>query len=314
MCAEGVVRHISPRLTSAISLHTRSRGRWQTSISAETVSVWRRRLLRLGPSRLALIWHGWKLPNQKQASELHKRWCAVLGLNQSRLAKRLSLNLLSPHLAGPEDAGRATSCCGPRLGARCRTFWRQQSATSAAPRRYAASYSYRGSADGGSPVTVFVSYSSRDKDAVKSLTQDLQDADEQVWLDERLAGGDAWWRAILEQIRGCDVFIFALSQNSSNPSPARPSCITRKISGSRSFPSRSARSTACNSIPWQRCKQLTTAPQRRRWACGCFRRSIAHERSANHSLRAAPGTASTVRIPDMNRPGKSGDSRDILPG
>ena len=52
-------------------------------------------------------------------------------------------------------------------------------------------------------VTVFVSYSSRDKDAVKSLTQDLQDADEQVWMDQRLAGGEAWWRAILEQIRGC---------------------------------------------------------------------------------------------------------------
>jgi hypothetical protein len=63
-------------------------------------------------------------------------------------------------------------------------------------------------------VTVFVSYSSRDRDAVRSLTQDLQDADEQVWMDQRLAGGEAWWRAILEQIRGCDVFIFALSQNS----------------------------------------------------------------------------------------------------
>jgi serine/threonine kinase PknH len=70
-------------------------------------------------------------------------------------------------------------------------------------------------------VTVFVSYSSRDKDAVKSLTQDLQDADEQVWLDQRLAGGDAWWRAILEQIRGCDVFIFALSQNSIQSKPCQ---------------------------------------------------------------------------------------------
>ena len=29
-------------------------------------------------------------------------------------------------------------------------------------------------------MTVFVSYSSRDRDAVKSLTQGLQDADEQV--------------------------------------------------------------------------------------------------------------------------------------
>ncbi len=70
-------------------------------------------------------------------------------------------------------------------------------------------------------MTVFVSYSSRDRDAVKSLTQDLQDADEQVWLDQRLAGGDAWWRAILEQIRGCEVFIFALSQNSIESKPCQ---------------------------------------------------------------------------------------------
>ena len=70
-------------------------------------------------------------------------------------------------------------------------------------------------------MTVFVSYSSRDKDAVKGLTQDLQDADEQVWLDQRLAGGEAWWRAILEQIRGCDVFIFALSQHSIESKPCQ---------------------------------------------------------------------------------------------
>jgi hypothetical protein len=70
-------------------------------------------------------------------------------------------------------------------------------------------------------VTVFVSYSSRDRDAVKSLTQDLQDADEQVWMDRRLAGGEAWWCAILEQIRGCDVFIFALSQSSIESRPCQ---------------------------------------------------------------------------------------------
>ncbi len=68
---------------------------------------------------------------------------------------------------------------------------------------------------------VFVSYSTREKDAVTRLTQDLQDAEEHVWLDRRLAGGDAWWRAILEQIRGCDVFIFALSQNSIQSKPCQ---------------------------------------------------------------------------------------------
>jgi hypothetical protein len=70
-------------------------------------------------------------------------------------------------------------------------------------------------------VTVFVSYSSRDRDAAKSLSQDLEDADEQVWMDQRLTGGDAWWRAILEQIRGCDVFIFALSQSAIESRPCQ---------------------------------------------------------------------------------------------
>ena len=68
---------------------------------------------------------------------------------------------------------------------------------------------------------VFVSYSIRDKDVVRRLSQDLGDAEEQVWLDQRLAGRDAWWRAILEQIRGCDVFIFALSQNSIRSKPCQ---------------------------------------------------------------------------------------------
>ena len=70
-------------------------------------------------------------------------------------------------------------------------------------------------------MTVFISYFSRDREAVKTLVQDLQDADEQVWMDERLAGGDAWWWAIVEQIRGCDVFIFALSQNSIESKPCQ---------------------------------------------------------------------------------------------
>ena len=34
-----------------------------------------------------------------------------------------------------------------------------------------------------------------------------------MWFDQELGGGDAWWNAILEQIRSCDVFIVALSNN-----------------------------------------------------------------------------------------------------
>jgi len=38
-------------------------------------------------------------------------------------------------------------------------------------------------------VTVFVSYSGREKDEVKSLSQDLPDADEQVRRDQRRRAG-----------------------------------------------------------------------------------------------------------------------------
>src|SRR3974390_2286254 len=61
---------------------------------------------------------------------------------------------------------------------------------------------------------LFVSHSSQDKAAIGNLLTALRAADQQVWLDEELGGGEAWWRTILEEIRGCEVFIFALSNNS----------------------------------------------------------------------------------------------------
>ena len=60
---------------------------------------------------------------------------------------------------------------------------------------------------------VFVSYSSRDGAALAQVTAALRRAHIDAWLDEELTGGEAWWNAILEQIRGCDVFIAALSKN-----------------------------------------------------------------------------------------------------
>jgi hypothetical protein len=70
-------------------------------------------------------------------------------------------------------------------------------------------------------MKVFVSYSSHDDVAVRSLTADLQRARQQVWLDQDLGGGEAWWAEILEQIRSCTVFVFALSNNSLYSTPCR---------------------------------------------------------------------------------------------
>ena len=70
-------------------------------------------------------------------------------------------------------------------------------------------------------MKVFVSYSSHDDVAVRSLVADLERARQQVWLDQDLGGGDAWWAEILEQIRACTVFVFALSNNSLYSTPCR---------------------------------------------------------------------------------------------
>lgn len=60
---------------------------------------------------------------------------------------------------------------------------------------------------------VFISYSSRDTDQVEQLAAALRRARQDVWFDDELGGGDAWWRMILEKIRTADVLVVALSQN-----------------------------------------------------------------------------------------------------
>jgi hypothetical protein len=71
-------------------------------------------------------------------------------------------------------------------------------------------------------VAVFISYSSQDRTSLDALTTALKRAQQKVWFDQELGGGDAWWNAILEQIRSSDVFIVALSNNwlQSKPSQA----------------------------------------------------------------------------------------------
>jgi streptogramin lyase len=70
-------------------------------------------------------------------------------------------------------------------------------------------------------MRVFVSYSSHDGDSVRTLAGDLERARLQVWYDLDLGGGESWWVSILEQIRECTVFVFALSDNSLRSKPCR---------------------------------------------------------------------------------------------
>lgn len=61
---------------------------------------------------------------------------------------------------------------------------------------------------------VFVSYSRKNLDAVAQLVQDLEAVGIEAWHDQTLTGGQRWWENILANIRGCDIFVFALSPES----------------------------------------------------------------------------------------------------
>jgi hypothetical protein len=69
---------------------------------------------------------------------------------------------------------------------------------------------------------VFISYSSRDRERLENLLSALRRADERIWFDDELGGGDVWWQKILERIRDCEVFVFALSDESLESKP----CLT----------------------------------------------------------------------------------------
>lgn len=69
---------------------------------------------------------------------------------------------------------------------------------------------------------LFLSYSSRDRTDLEGLLSALHRGHEDVWFDDELGGGEVWWQAILERIRGCEVFVFALSNNALQSKP----CLT----------------------------------------------------------------------------------------
>lgn len=61
---------------------------------------------------------------------------------------------------------------------------------------------------------VFISYARAAAAQINDLAQDLRQLGHDVWYDQDLSGGQAWWDHILERIRDADVFIFALDTRS----------------------------------------------------------------------------------------------------
>ncbi|MCH9665770.1 MAG: toll/interleukin-1 receptor domain-containing protein [Gammaproteobacteria bacterium] len=63
---------------------------------------------------------------------------------------------------------------------------------------------------------IFISYNRESEAIVKTLADDLDALGHSVWLDQELSGGQSWWDHILSNIRQCDIFIFALSNETLN--------------------------------------------------------------------------------------------------
>lgn len=63
------------------------------------------------------------------------------------------------------------------------------------------------------PTKLFISYPRTAVDEVRELADQLEQLGQDVWLDQQLAGGDAWWDTILERVRSCDCFMFALCED-----------------------------------------------------------------------------------------------------
>jgi hypothetical protein len=65
-------------------------------------------------------------------------------------------------------------------------------------------------------VTIFVSYSRVDVEITQDVVTHLRRVYglPNVWYDDEIHGGQRWWKAILEQIGACNVFVYLLSNES----------------------------------------------------------------------------------------------------
>ena len=64
------------------------------------------------------------------------------------------------------------------------------------------------------PKRLFISYSHISKPTVEDIADAIERNGYIVWFDQELSGGQAWWDQICEWIEECDIFVFALDENS----------------------------------------------------------------------------------------------------
>jgi hypothetical protein len=58
---------------------------------------------------------------------------------------------------------------------------------------------------------LFCSYAGEDREEVRALLDGIRRMGCQLWVSERLTGGQAWWDEILAELRGCGAMLIAVS-------------------------------------------------------------------------------------------------------
>ena len=61
-------------------------------------------------------------------------------------------------------------------------------------------------------MKIFITYSRANKEPIEVLVKDLEELGHDVWFDEELNGGQSWWDNILSNIRDCEVYAYAITQ------------------------------------------------------------------------------------------------------
>jgi WD40 repeat protein len=70
-------------------------------------------------------------------------------------------------------------------------------------------------------MKLFISYARLNRDPVEQLQDVLRRAGHDAWFDEEITAGDDWWQMILTSIESCDIFVFALTPESTNSDACR---------------------------------------------------------------------------------------------
>ncbi len=70
-------------------------------------------------------------------------------------------------------------------------------------------------------MNIFISYSTKSRLVVEVLATDLEAMGYNVWFDRKLSGGQDWWAEILQGIRHCNLFLFALTPEAAESHPCK---------------------------------------------------------------------------------------------